>query len=97
MVILRRGILKLGLLIIISIPTLLITFTSFIKEKLHYHFQYENVIYAIITGVLTGLTLFIMQKTSPSISNKKINGIISTCVLVFIIIIVPFLLSFLNP
>jgi len=84
--------LKLGLLIAMSVPALLVTITSFIKDKLHYHFQYENVIYSIIIGVLTGLTVFILKNINPSITNKKINGILSTCVLVFIIIIVPFLL-----
>ncbi|QKE72047.1 hypothetical protein HPK19_04195 [Arthrobacter citreus] len=83
---------KLGVLIVMSIAGLLLEIERFIKDKLHYHFQYENVIYPIIVGVLTGLTVFITLKLNRSISYKKINGIISTCVLVFIYIIVPFLL-----
>ncbi|UPM54800.1 hypothetical protein [Gottfriedia acidiceleris] len=83
---------KLGVLIVMSLTILFVEIEGFIKDKLHYHFQYEYVFYPIIGGVLVGLTIFIMQKINPSISNEKINGIISTCVLFFLIIIVPFLL-----
>jgi len=81
--------LKLGTLVVMSITALFVEIEGFIKDKLNYHFQYENVIYPII-GVV--LVVLIMKKINPSVLNEKINGIISTCVLFFIIIIVPFLL-----
>ncbi|PEJ59273.1 hypothetical protein CN692_07285 [Bacillus sp. AFS002410] len=74
---------KLGRLIGISLTILLVEIEGFIKDKLHYHFQSENVFYPIILGVLAGLTIFKIEKINPTISNEKINGIISTCVLFF--------------
>ncbi|QKE72045.1 hypothetical protein HPK19_04185 [Arthrobacter citreus] len=84
---------KLDRLIMISLGILSLIFADFIRDKLQLHFQYEIVIYPIFVGVLSYLTLFIIEKINPSILNKKINGIISTCVLGFIIIIVSFILK----
>jgi hypothetical protein len=76
--------LKLGLLVALSLGALLVTITSFIKDKLNYHFHYENVIYPIIIGVFSGITLWILDKINPTITNKKINRLLSFCVFMFI-------------
>ncbi|PGS50971.1 hypothetical protein [Bacillus sp. AFS041924] len=84
---------KLGSLMVFGVTAIFVEIVSFMKDKLHSHFQYENVIYFMI--ISSGLTvfMFMFKKINPSITNKKINGIISTCVLVVILIILPYLLS----